>query len=364
MEEQQHNNNNVDQQERPHRRHGILLSLEGQQVLSLLAASQSGMEELPSHVDGTIIEAVNDMAIEFLAKVKKSVVDILFMSKNDGPERQNRERGLTKTIMDKDWHKTEKQIEKAIRFFPNVVVEKYYGYYPIQWMAGYDTEMIYNLMSVSLIPLVIKLRIELQSFNDELRGGLLSPYSTGKWNALQQIICYTTNNNEGNKLRDDCFSTVRNRMRENNYLVTEDIQQYNLVGKLFVQGTGFVSESRLQYLTDMDPVSLSLPCFQTLGNWLPIHWSNSNNNDIQLFNFLFKAGMKYYPENFGFVFGERTLRNNKEKLFLFCTPYRLACKRHGQGTVMKLVMECIQEYICASTSTSTSEINGGSGPLS
>ena len=262
MEEQHNNNNNA------RRQHGIVLSPAGQQVLSLLAASQSSMEELPSYVDGTIIGAVNDMAMEFLAKVKKSVVDILFMNNSRRGQRQNRERGLTQTIMDKDWHKTEKQIETAIRFFPHVLVEQRSGKYPIQWMPLRSKETKnFNLMSVSLIPLVIKLGIE--TFNDELRGGLLSPYSKGTWNALQQIICYRTDNNEESKLCDNCFSTVRNWMK-GNYLVNKDIQQHNLVGKMFVKDTGFVSESRLQYLTDMDPVSLSLPCFPKHGKGLPI----------------------------------------------------------------------------------------------
>lgn len=94
------------------------------------------------------------MAVEFLAKVRKSVVDILFVSKINGPERQESERGLTKTILDKDWHKIEKKIERAIRFLPDVVVEQHRGFYPIQWMAirgGNNDTKSFNLMSVSLI---------------------------------------------------------------------------------------------------------------------------------------------------------------------------------------------------------------------
>ena len=63
--------------------------------------------------------------------------------------------------------------------------------------------------------------------------------------------------------------------------------------------------------------------------------------------------MKYYPENFGFIFREGTSRDDKGKLIRFWTPYRRACMKYGQGKVTKLVMDCIQEYICSSSSTSS-----------
>jgi len=335
-----------------HNNNVVLLSPESQLLLSMIGKKS----ELPSYVDGTLNEAVNDIANEVLRKVRKSIVDILFVSKIDEPNRRNRERGLTKTIVDKDWHKTEKRIETAIRFFPDVVVEQRGGYYPIQWMVmcgiSNDTKR-YNLMSVSLITLIIKFAFEFRQF-EENRGGLLCRYSTNrKWNTLQQIICYCTNNFEDNKLLDDCFSTVRNWMREHNYLVNKDIHQYNLVGKMFVKDTGSVSESRLRYLTDIDPVSLSIPCFLKQGNGLPIHYSFSNNNDIQVFSCLLNAGMQYYPEKFGFIFQEGIHRNDEGKLVRRWTPYQFACGKYGQEKVTKLVMNCIQEYICSSASSTS-----------
>eukprot|EP00751_Fragilariopsis_kerguelensis_P029417 CAMPEP_0170921666 /NCGR_PEP_ID=MMETSP0735-20130129/9957_1 /TAXON_ID=186038 /ORGANISM="Fragilariopsis kerguelensis, Strain L26-C5" /LENGTH=100 /DNA_ID=CAMNT_0011320865 /DNA_START=208 /DNA_END=507 /DNA_ORIENTATION=- len=99
--EGEHHNNIV------HQHPIVALSQESQLLLSLLDKKS----ELPSYVDGTLNEAVNDIANEVLRKVRKSIVDILFVSSVDnGPRRQERERGLAKTILDKDWHKTEKRI--------------------------------------------------------------------------------------------------------------------------------------------------------------------------------------------------------------------------------------------------------------
>ena len=62
----------------------------------------------------------------------------------------------------------------------------------------------YNLMSVSLIPFIIKLATNLQQFDETEQGGLLSLYPSG-WNTLQQIICYCSKGNKDKKLLNDCF---------------------------------------------------------------------------------------------------------------------------------------------------------------
>jgi hypothetical protein len=56
-------------------------------------------------------------------------------------------------------------------------------------MASYEEDKIYNLRNVSLIPLVTKLGIELQQFDEELRGGFLSTGDNVR-NVLQYIMCY------------------------------------------------------------------------------------------------------------------------------------------------------------------------------
>jgi len=215
----------------------------------------------------------------------------------------------------------------------------------------------YNLKHVSLIPIVIKLGIELDQFDELLRGGLLSPYpypSPSEWNTLQEIICYYTKKNENNELLDDCFSIVRNWMRENKHLVIEDVREYNLVGKFFSTdaGSGIVSESRTQYLINMDPMTLALPCDPENGNCLPIHWS-AGQEGIQLFCSIVKAGILYSPEKFGFVFSDGTHQDINGRVFQG-TPFQSACKKYGQENVISEVINCITEYYFASSSASTS----------
>jgi hypothetical protein len=109
--------------------------------------------------------------------------------------------------------------------------------YPIQKMVWRGVET-YNLRSISLIPLVVELGIELHQFeapfDPELRGGLLltSEDDDGTiWNVLQCIICYhhddddddddddTKNeNNNNNELLDQCFLAVWKILRDNGRL--------------------------------------------------------------------------------------------------------------------------------------------------
>ena len=124
---------------------------------------------------------------------------------------------------------------------------------------------------VSFIPLIVKLRIELQHYGAEDRGGLLCVLRG--YNALQRITCYERNEHKTNTT-DDCLSAVKERPQEENLLVKEDIKLYNLSGQFFtIENSGYFLESRVQYIIDWDPVSLSMPCKYGNDNWLPIHWS-------------------------------------------------------------------------------------------
>jgi len=142
-------------------------------------------------------------------------------------------------------------------------------------------------------------------------------------------------------------------MRENTYLLNEDIQQYNFVGKL-CSHTSYVSESRLRFLINIDPMTLSLPCLPEQGDMLPMHWSS--HQDMQVFSMVLKTGMQHYPKEFGFVFREATHREDNGVLYRG-TPFEFACDKYGQQKIMKLVMDSIQEYCASSTSTSAANNN-------
>ena len=337
------------------RRQPLLLSPEeqDQHVRSIIALKS----DIPPHTNSTINEMLNGNGTagvggaEFLSRVRTSILTCSGGRDDNNDIISDEQRGLTTTIADtKEWSKEEKQYETALRLFPDILSEQFNGLYLIQWLIMQEADGTYNLKNISLIPLVTKLGSELQQFDDGLRGGLLSPYPSGLI-PLDHIICYDTEGN--NELRDECFSTVRNWIRKNNLLVNEDIQRYNLVRELVANSSGFVSEPRLQYLINMDPVSLSLPCWPQQGNWFPIHYSVPHQGDIQLFSLLLKAGLQYFPDKFGFLFCDGTHRNNNGTL-IRGTPFEIACDKYGQAAVMKVIMDRMEEY-CSSVTTSTSD---------
>ena len=161
------------------------LSPDGIKILSVL----ENKSELPPFINGIINEELNNIATAFLSKIRLSIQDLIFEENVDEEEEAIRDTSLAKTIVDNDWNMVEKQYENIIRFFPDLLSEKRYGAYPIQWMASYEEDKIYNLRNVSIIPLVTKLGIELQQFDEELRGGFLSTGDNVR-NVLQYIMCY------------------------------------------------------------------------------------------------------------------------------------------------------------------------------
>mmetsp|Transcript_54097 Transcript_54097/g.62488 ORF Transcript_54097/g.62488 Transcript_54097/m.62488 type:complete len:421 (-) Transcript_54097:44-1306(-) len=230
--------------------------------------------------------------------------------------------------------------------------------YLIKCMSMRWTEdMNYNLRLVSLIPLIVRLGIQLQQFNALERGGLLKLYPSGR-TPLQCIICYHRNELTTNTA-DECFSVVVERLREEKLFMKEDIQQHNLVGySITKNNNGYFLESQIQYLIDWDPMTLSMPCKPENGNWLPIHWAASNsNNDIQTFNFVFKAGMKNFPKKFGFLFCEGTHQDSSNGEVFRSTPFQRACEEYGREEVINEVINCIKEYCSSSTSTSAAATN-------
>ena len=336
----------------------VLLTPEGQQVRSLL---EKKPDELPQSVINEINKLLNDIAAagDFLPKVRTSIFDDLFCEDKEQrrQEQQQQQRGLTTTIIDKEeWPKEEKRYETALRLFPNIILEKYRGYYPIQWMAMKRKDSNYTLRLVSLIPLIVKLGIKLQLFDEEERGGLLSvcynSVHTNGWNPLQFIISYTRDKHTTNAT-DECFSAVVERLRKENLFMKEDIQQYYLSRTLCViYEEGYFLESQVQCIVDMDPMILSLPCVPENGNWLPIHWSTNNNNkDSQQFIFLLKEGLKYFPEKFGFLFSEGTQQQNGQ--MFPSTPFQKACRNYGRENVMDEIMNHIPAEYRSITPIST-----------
>jgi len=335
----------------------VLLTPEGQNVRSVLSKKP---EDLRPCVMNEINALMNDIATgDFLSTVRTSIaVDFgLTTEEQHRREQQQQQRGLTITIVHKDWHKIEKKYETAVRLFPDILQETWNGIYLIEWMSMHWTKVIdYNLRLVSLIPLIVRLGIQLQQFTALERGGLLSLYPSGR-TPLQFIIGYKRNEHTTNAT-DECYSAVVERLRKENLFMKEDVQQYNVGRQLCTrqQTNGYFLESRVQCLIDMDPMTLSLSCLPEKGNLLPLHWS-INSKDSREFNFVFKAGMKNFPKKFGFLFCEGTHQDSSNGEVFRSTPFQRACEEYGREEVINEVINCIKEYCSSSTSTSAAATN-------
>jgi hypothetical protein len=338
------NNNKQDHQEEG-RRQCRQLSLEEQQTISTLECKS----DLPPYVQTKIDEALR----VFLSKVKTSIQDIFFEDDEvevEGGEQEQRR--LVKTIIDTDWQREEEQYEAAIRLFPNVLSDKRDELYPIQCMAMRHRGNMHNLKSVSLIPLVAELGIELHQFDEELRGGLLSTIYHRGYNMVMCISGYYRKENKTG-LVDECFLAVMERLRKNNHLRKEDIQQYNLVGDLCTTDCGYFLERMFLYFVDWDPKVLSTPCTPDYGNWMPIHWSGGvehigareKSSAREMFSSILEASLFHFPEKIGFLFCEGTQMNEEDENDVETgTPFQLAYKKFGRESVIKEVMDQIAKH--------------------
>ena len=358
----------------------------GQKLLSILTQKFT----LPPYVESKINQELNEIAEEFLIKIQSAVADLLFEADlGNGNEvlehkrrRQHQQKHkYIKTIVDKkDWYKIEQQYEKAIRFFPDTLHEMRYGCYPIQLMVKHlPTTHVYNLQSISLIPLVARLGIESQQFDAYDRGGLLLENVDDEGGPIQctsALFCILIyfrskeNNEESNNLVDEVFFSVWDRLREDNLFQKEDIKQLEVIS-LYVNSVAEIESSvftvrKFRYLVDFDPSVLSVPLIPDDGNWLPIHFCADNEHmTLQDFIEVVRAGLLHNPEKLGHIFTTRTQRfelesdNNDdgdngadeevEHMIDVGTPFELACKVHGQPKVVEAVLKCFADFCCDSS---------------
>ena len=310
------------------------LSPAGQKLLAILTKKS---ELLPTHVESRINEKLNAMAGDVLTEIRRALVDLLCEEEDFGEDdneemmhqrrrQQQQKNTFIKTIVDtKEWCVIEKQYEKAIRFFPDTLREMRHGLYPIQYISytfskedenGDCTPSVYNLHLVSLIPLLAKLGIELQQFDDDMRGGLLmaDPDRAGAV-PLQNTISYWRNINANTQLLDDCFFSVLEKLRAQDLFRIKDIHQFNLIEGEFFSGlnsnnnhhsSGAFTVRNFRYLVEWDPTVLAVPIERDLGDWLPVHFcANNVNRTMEELSVVLQLGLQYYPEKFGHFFTER-----------------------------------------------------------
>ncbi len=186
-------------------------------------------------------------------------------------------------------------IKTVIKAFPEALLqENDKGELPIQSTAG--------VFCTRFIPI---LALEAKRQNIDLdRGGLLLPHPIfPNCNILQQLIMCGDDDEE----KSSWFQHIWREFKCTGLLFERDYIEYDLL-----RFTCFETRlEQLDCLIDLYPTTLSKPAFK--GNF-PIHPDNyDHQSSIEVFTRLLKAGMKYYPETFGFLFrrngegGERAI---------------------------------------------------------
>ena len=259
-----------------------------------------------------------DATIVFLSKIENKFVDLL--EENYMVVSIDQTKGLNS---DRD---TEKKVETAIRFFPNILSMERYGSYPI-YMQLRTNRGECNLKAASFILLFARLGVELGQFKRDERGGLI----TERANVLEKLASngyYKKGENfdeEHQQLVDETFLAVMKRLRKSDLFQKEDIRKYNLLHGLCEQN--IFAEQRFRYLADWDPKCLAIP---DRYGWLPIHCDMHHHYKyICGYQTVFEVGIRHFPTEIGFLFHKEPMYGE--------TPYQLACREYGREEVEKLL---------------------------
>ncbi|OEU21478.1 hypothetical protein FRACYDRAFT_235104 [Fragilariopsis cylindrus CCMP1102] len=308
---------------------------------------------------------VDVLVQEFLNKLEDDIHDMLC----DNGEYDDEYRGLD---CNRD---TEEEVEAIVLLFPDVLTRKNqireyqdvdaYDYdedeedpfdvrefYPIQSLAvkcvGFYKDFVSNVKAVSFIPLLARLAIKLDLFEEEERGGLLCQGGGNKivynhYNVLENLmhsdLTYRSDDackREHHEAVDDKYLQVLIQLRKIGLLKKEDIQKYNLILKLCGE-YGHFSEKRFRFLIEWDPNALLIsPNF------------NGSRPTIQRFQTVFESGIRYFPKKKGInlLFGAgHNLHFHKSGAGNRYYPFERACTGIGYEQVMKVVEDTLIRYL-------------------
>mmetsp|Transcript_6012 Transcript_6012/g.14907 ORF Transcript_6012/g.14907 Transcript_6012/m.14907 type:complete len:316 (+) Transcript_6012:65-1012(+) len=194
--------------------------------------------QFPCELRTTIDDNQEDKPDIFLKKIEKSVKFYILCLLYNIPTRHP---------------ESEKELEVAIRFFPNILSSKQdNGMYPIvcllnRWAGEY------NIKTVRFIPMFAVLGIEFGQFSEKMRGGLLTKGNL--LNGLATISDSTrSKDDEVQQNIDEAFLSVLKELRRLDLFRKEDIVRYDLIGKMFREEIFPVK--RFRYLADWDPSAL------------------------------------------------------------------------------------------------------------
>ncbi|OEU10362.1 hypothetical protein FRACYDRAFT_247395 [Fragilariopsis cylindrus CCMP1102] len=262
--------------------------------------------------------SIDELVDRFLEEVEDSVHDLLCNNDVDA----DNYRGLDSK------RDTEAEVEAILKLYPNVLTRRkqlgHFDYVPIQFFA-------LNLKAISFIPLVARLSIELGLFEEQYRGGLLVIDAEGSrytFNTLvslmnSQSLQHSNDDNYNQEHHENQYLQVLIKLRRMDLLKKEDIQNYGLLNNLC--RPPYFSEKRFRFLTEWD---VNAVLYTDRYGDSPLHKAVEYSLSVQVFPFVFEAGIRHFPKKKGIqlLFSKNRLGD---------TPFQLACRKFGQKQVIK-----------------------------
>ena len=277
--------------------------------------------DFPFRTRNTIVE----LAQQFVDGVGDDIKDMI-------TDTRSVEEGYEGLDSDRD---TEKEVEKAIRFYPESLTRRggQFGEIPCQClMYMYDNTThtyLFNVKAASFIHLFVSLAIKFNSFEEEERGGLLFEDDIGEI-TLQFLVHFVDNDHQQRNDDTTCLAVLI-RLRQSGLLKKEDIQQYELVHRICL--TPYFSEHKFRFFAEWCPESL-IQINENEGI-LPLHWAANND---QSFRLVLDAVFRYYPRWRGLhaLFRMRNYNND--------SSFEMACKKLTRTTTIDIVEETLNRY--------------------
>jgi hypothetical protein len=297
-----------------------------QKLISVLKKKEKLPSETGNEIDGLVEE--------FLDKVETNILNLLCNNDNSDSDDY---RGLDSN------RDTAQEVETAIRFFPDVLSRRieYYNeayLYPIHLMAFARNAICYrcNVKTVSFVPVVARLAIELGSFEEQYRGGLLCADDDGN-NVLNILMCTDMperhkNNRKHHELADTKYLQVLIQLRQMGLLKKEDIKRFGLLHVLCFGQDFHFAEKRFRFLTEWDPTQLIRRHTDSYGD-IPLYYATKFPS-IEMFRFILECGMRYFPKKKGISLPFQEDYDNE-------TPFQDACDKYGHEQVMMVISDTL-----------------------
>ena len=234
---------------------------------------------------------------------------------------------------------TEEEVITAIRFFPETLtnVGGHWGKYvcvQVLWKEDGSARRYSNTKAVFFVHVLAKLAIEYNSFEKDLRGGLLDDDAGESYTSLAYIVYSQRGGDEDyHRNADNVFLEELIRLDQMDLLKKEDIQRYDLVSETMRFGSKYFAERRFQFLVQLDPYSL---IHTHDDKYLPLVVAASNFwRNLNLFRSVFDAVMRYFPYQNGIVSLFRKNRSGR-------TPFQHVV---GDGNVTIIRREEVVEIV-------------------